>query len=122
MSTSDSQSPLTVDSYIASFPEATQHLLQALREYLRNLLPDAIEAISYKIPTFKLNGRNVVHFAGYKGHLSIYPIPKGDAAFETEIERYRAGAGTIRLPLDKPLPLELISKLVQYRVAEVKKP
>lgn len=122
MSTSDSQSPLTVDSYIASFPEATQHLLQALHEYLHNLLPDAIEAISYKIPTFKLNGRNVVHFAGYKGHLSIYPIPKGDAAFETEIERYRAGAGTIRLPLDKPLPLELISKLVQYRVAEVKKP
>ncbi|WP_280395427.1 iron chaperone [Nocardia brasiliensis] len=99
----------TVDTYIASFPEDVRSILEEIRDSIKRVLPEATEAISYDIPTFKVNGRNVVHFAGWKHHVSVYPIPAGDKAFERAVEPYRAGKGTLKFPLTKPIPYDRIS-------------
>ncbi|WP_069165245.1 iron chaperone [Nocardia altamirensis] len=103
------EQPTTVDTYIASFPEEVRGILDEIRDTIQRALPDATEAISYDIPTFKVNGHNVVHFAGWKKHISVYPIPEGDRSFERAIEPYRAGKGTLKFPLAKPIPYELIA-------------
>lgn len=108
----------SIDEYIASFPEATQKILAELRAIIRAAAPDAKEKISYQIPTFELNGRNLVHFAAWKKHIGIYPIPAGSEAFEKELSQYTDGKGTLKFPLDKPLPLKLIREIVQFRVAD----
>ncbi|MEU2254336.1 DUF1801 domain-containing protein [Nocardia xishanensis] len=109
--------PATIDAYISGFPEGVRAALTELRKTIHTALPGAVESISYDIPTFKLHGRNVVHFAGWKEHVSLYPIPEGDMAFERAIEPYRAGKGTLRFPLGAPIPHDLVAQVV-VRLAE----
>jgi uncharacterized protein YdhG (YjbR/CyaY superfamily) len=94
-------------------PEPTQKALKELRATIKTLLPDADEVISYNIPTFKIDGKYVVYFAGYKAHVSIYPVPDGDASLAEMVAPYRAGKGTLRFPLGKPLPTEVITSVVK---------
>lgn len=108
---------MTVDSYIASFPADIQALLQQVRKTIQQAAPDATEAIKYAIPTFILNG-NLVHYAAFKHHIGFYPAPTGIKAFEQELSPYKQGKGSIRFPFDQPLPLELITKIVLYRVKQ----
>ncbi len=106
--------PRTIDAYIAGFPDEVQAKLQALRETISKAAPDATEAISYKIPTFKLDGKYLIYFAGWKSHLAVYPIPAGDKAFQRAIEPYRAAKGSLHFALDKPIPHPLIRKAVKF--------
>jgi len=109
----------TIDEYIRSFPKDVQKILEQVRQTIKEVVPEAEETISYRIPTFKLNGKYLVYFAGWKRHISIYPV---SAAMEKNIKEmsvYKtSGKGTIQFPLDKPLPVSLIKKIVQYRVRE----
>lgn len=107
----------SVDAYIADFPENIQELLQTMRETIKKAAPEATEAIKYGIPTFILNG-NLVHFGGYKGHIGFYPDPRGIAEFIEETAQYQAGKGTLQFPIDKPLPLDLVTRIVKYRVQD----
>lgn len=113
-----------IDEYIADFPEDVQARLQIIREAIHKAAPGATEDIKYGIPTFILNG-NLVHFGGHKNHIGFYPAPMGIEAFAEETAQYQAGKGTLQFPLDKPVPLELIDRIVKYRVeknlAKVKK-
>jgi len=104
----------TIDEYIASFPEDIQKLLEQMRATIHKAAPEAEEAISYQIPTFKLNG-NLVHFAAFKNHIGFYPTPNGIEEFEKELSVYKQGKGSVQFPLDKPLPLNLISRIVEFR-------
>ena len=108
---------MTVDSYIASFPQEVQALLQQVRKTIQQAAPDATEAIKYAIPTFILHG-NLVHYAAFKHHIGFYPAPTGIKAFEQELSPYKQGKGSIQFPFDQPLPLELITKIVRYRVKQ----
>ena len=108
----------SIDEYIAAFPEETQKLLEEVRRTIKAVIPDAREKISYQIAAFELNGKNLVHFAGWKNHISMYPIPAGTEAFNKEVSQYADGKGTIKFPIDKPLPLKLITKIVKFRVAD----
>ncbi len=105
----------TIDEYISSFPKNIQKMLGDVRSVIRKVAPDSVEAISYGIPTFKLNG-NLVHFAAFKNHIGFYPAPNGIEEFEKELSVYKQGKGSVQFPVDKPLPLDLISKIVKYRV------
>ncbi|MGY2055448.1 iron chaperone [Nocardia gipuzkoensis] len=105
------EQPENIDAYLAGFPDDVREILSGIRAAIRRALPDATEAISYDIPTFKLHGRNVVHFAGWKQHVSLYPIPDDDPALERELEPYRAGKGTLRFRLGEPVPYELIARI-----------
>lgn len=102
----------TVDAYIASFPPETRTILENVRRAMRKGAPGTEEAISYGIPTFTLDGRYVIYFAGWKHHISIYPIPAGDEALARDIAPYRHAKGTLRFPLKEPIPYELIERLV----------
>lgn len=110
----------TIDKYISSFPKSTQKILKSVRKTIKEVVPEAIEAISYGMPTFKLNG-NLVHFAGYKSHIGFYPTPSGVEAFKKDLEKYKTSKGAIQFPLDKPMPLDLFKKIVKYRVKEMLK-
>ena len=103
----------TVDDYIASFPPAVQEVLHDVRRTMHAVWPDAGETISYSIPTLTLNGRSLVYFAGWKRHISVYPIPDGDDAYEAQLESYRSGASTAKFPLGKPIPLDLIARITK---------
>lgn len=107
----------TVDTYIAAFPEAVQTQLRLLRETIRAAAPEAEERISYRMPTFAWHGI-LVHFAAYAHHIGFYPTPSGIAAFGPELARYTHAKGSVQFPLDTPLPLELVSRIVAFRVAE----
>jgi uncharacterized protein YdhG (YjbR/CyaY superfamily) len=116
---SDTQTPSgTIDEYIAGFPDHVQVILQKIRATIREAAPEAEETISYKMPTFSLNGRYLIYFSAYKKHIGVYPVPTGNAKFLEEIAPYQAGKGTLRFPLDKPIPYELITKVVKLRVQE----
>jgi uncharacterized protein YdhG (YjbR/CyaY superfamily) len=104
-----------IDEYIAAFPGDVQKKLQQMRTAIRKAAPEAEEAISYAIPTFKFHG-NLVHFAAFKKHIGFYPAPRAIEAFKKELSVYEGGKGTVQFPLDKPLPLSLISKIVKFRV------
>lgn len=104
-----------IDAYISTFPKDVQSLLQQLRETIQKAAPQAEEAISYQIPTFKLNG-NLVHFAAYKTHIGFYPAPSGLAEFQEEISKYKNSKGAVQFPLNQPLPLSLIKRIVTFRV------
>lgn len=104
-----------IDEYIAGFPKDVQKRLEEMRATIRKSAPGAEEAISYAIPTFKLNG-NLVHFAAFKNHIGFYPAPRGIEAFKKELSAYEGGKGTVQFPLDHPLPLTLISKIVKFNV------
>jgi uncharacterized protein YdhG (YjbR/CyaY superfamily) len=107
----------SIDEYIAAFPEETQKKLQNLRAAIKAAAPGAEEKISYQIPTFALKG-NLVHFAAYQNHIGFYPAPSGIEAFKDELSIYGTSKGAIRFPIDQPLPLELISRIVKFRLEE----
>ena len=111
--------PKDMDEYIAGFAPSTQHALNEIRETIKRLIPEAEETISYAIPCVKLEGKYLVYFAGYKNHIGIYPVPTKDATFDKDFAGYKtSGKGALQLPLDKPMPLELIAKIVRFRVKE----
>lgn len=107
----------TIDAYIASFPADIQRLLEQMRNTVHKAAPDATEAIKYAIPTFVLNG-NLVHFAAFKEHIGFYPAPTGIKAFEKELAPYKQGKGSIQFPYSQPLPLDLVTRIVHYRVKQ----
>jgi uncharacterized protein YdhG (YjbR/CyaY superfamily) len=106
-----------IDEYIATFPENVQEILEKIRNVISQTAPEAQEAISYGMPTFKLKG-NLVHFAAYKKHIGFYPVPSGIAAFEEELSEYKHAKGSVQFPLDKPIPYDLIKRIVEFRVKE----
>jgi len=108
----------SIDEYIATFPADTQKILKELRATIKAAAPDAVEAISYGMPTFTLNGKYLIYFAGWKSHVSIYPIPTGDKAFQSRIEPFISGKGTLKFPLDQPLPLDLVTEMVRLQIAD----
>jgi uncharacterized protein YdhG (YjbR/CyaY superfamily) len=110
--------PATIDDYIETFPPDVQAILREVRRRIRSTVPTADETISYGIPTFTLGGRYLVYFAGWKHHISVYPVPTGDATFEREIDPFRAGKGTLKFPLDKPIPYELIERATALLVQD----
>ncbi|MCD9025034.1 iron chaperone [Cohnella silvisoli] len=107
----------SIDEYISKFPPEVQEILNTLRKYIKELAPDATEKISYQMPTLALHG-NLVHFAAFKNHIGFYPASSGVNAFKDELSEYKWAKGSIQFPIEKPLPYELISKIVQFRVAE----
>lgn len=109
----------SIDEYIAEFPPETQEMLEEIRGIVRSVAPDATETISYAIPTFDLNGKHLVHFAGFKNHVGLYPTPSGMVAFAEQLERYKSGKGSAQFPLGQPLPKDLIRSIVEFRVGEV---
>jgi uncharacterized protein YdhG (YjbR/CyaY superfamily) len=110
--------PEDADEYISSFPPATQKILQQIRTTIKKLVPKAEEAISYGIPVVNLNGTYLIYFAGYKNHVSIYPAPRGKDEFKEILSAYKGGKGTVQFPLDKPIPFNLITKIVKFRIKE----
>lgn len=109
--------PNNINEYIATFPPDVQKILNMLRDTIQKAAPDATEKISYAMPTFYLNG-NLVHFAAYKNHIGFYPAPSGIEAFEKELSVFKTSKGAVQFPINKPLPLTLITKIVKYRVKE----
>jgi uncharacterized protein YdhG (YjbR/CyaY superfamily) len=107
----------SIDAYITGFPAPVQRQLRELRATTRAAAPEAEEVISYQMPTFRLHG-NLVHFAAYTGHIGFYPAPRGIAAFQERLSRYKGAKGSVQFPLGEPLPLELIAEIVRFRVAE----
>jgi uncharacterized protein YdhG (YjbR/CyaY superfamily) len=107
----------SIDEYITTFPADIQVLLEAVRATIKAAAPEAEEKISYQMPTFFLKG-NVVHFAAWKHHIGLYPAPSGAEAFKDELLAYDSAKGSIKFPIDQPLPLDLIGRIVQFRVAE----
>ena len=114
--------PQSIDEYIAEFPAEIQKVLEELRALIRETAPDATETISYAIPTFDLNRKHLVHFAGFKDHISFFPTGSGVEAFKDELEPYRGGKGTVQVPLGEPLPTDLFRRIVEFRVQEVTRP
>lgn len=108
----------SIDEYIAEFPAETQAVLQEVRAIVREMAPDATETMSYAIPTFDLNGRHLVHFAGYRNHIGFYPTSSGISAFQGELAPYKCAKGSVQFPLGEPLPTELIRRMVAFRVEE----
>lgn len=108
----------TIDEYIGTFPENIRFILESVRKTIKKAAPEATEAINYQMPTFKLNGKNLVHFAGWKEHIGFYPTPSGTEKFRKEIQKYVFAKGSVRLPLSEPIPLALITKIVKFRVRE----
>jgi uncharacterized protein YdhG (YjbR/CyaY superfamily) len=108
----------SIDEYIASFPEEMQKIMERLRSTIKKAAPEAEEKISYNMPTFTLNGNYLVYFAGWKTHIAFYGAPRGNAEFKEDLTAYETGQGTLKFPLDKPIPLKLITEIVKFRVAE----
>jgi len=109
--------PKNIDEYLLGFPSDVQEILEKIRATIREAAPDAQETINYQIPTFTLKG-NLVHFAGFKKHISFYPTPSGIEKFKQELSGYESAKGTVQFPLDKPIPYDLISQIVRFRVKE----
>ena len=108
----------TIDEYIATVPEDARGIIERIRQIVHQLAPDAVEAISYQMPTFKLNGKNLVHFAAFQHHIGFYPTPSGTKTFQKEIESYKHAKGSIQFQLDEPIPYDLIKQIVEFRVKE----
>ena len=106
-----------IDEYIATFPPGVQAVLQKIRETIHEAAPEAVETINYGIPTFVLKG-NLVHFAAFKNHIGFYPTPSGIEAFKKALADYKGSKGAVQFPLDKPVPFDLVEKIVKFRVAE----
>jgi uncharacterized protein YdhG (YjbR/CyaY superfamily) len=106
-----------IDSYISGFPEQTRGMLEQLRATIKLAAPEASEVISYGMPAYKQNGI-LVYFAAYKNHIGFYPTASGIEAFKPELSSFQSSKGTIHFPLDKPLPLELVTKIVRYRISQ----
>lgn len=107
--------PINIDEYISSFPASVQQILHEVRATVRAAAPAATETIKYAMPTFMLKG-NLVHFAAFKKHIGLYAVPTGVPAFEAELAAYKTGRGSVQFPLDQPIPHDLISRMVKFRV------
>ncbi len=106
----------SIDEYIAACPPESRAYLHDIRKLIQSLAPDAKEKISYQIACFELNGTNLIHFAGWKKHVSLYPVPAGSEAFERQVESYVDGKGTLKFPLDEPLPIKLIGRIIKLHL------
>jgi uncharacterized protein YdhG (YjbR/CyaY superfamily) len=106
-----------IDEYISRFPKDVQIILEKIRTTIRKTAPDAKETIAYQIPTFTLEG-NLVHFAAYAKHIGFYPTPNGITKFKKELAKYATAKGSVQFPLDRPIPYDIIKKIVMYRVQE----
>ena len=111
--------PKTIDAYIATFPHDVQAILEKIRTMIREAVPDAEETISYHMPTFKLKGTYVAYFAAYKKHIGLYAAPIDNPAFKADLSAYASGKGTVKFPLDQPIPFDVITKIVRFRVKEI---
>ena len=109
--------PREIDEYIAGFPEDVQKVLQRIRRTIKKAAPEAEEAIKYQMPTFTLKG-NLIHFAVFKNHIGLYPAPKGNERFNKELSAYKGAKSSMRFPLDKPIPFDLITQIVKLRVKQ----
>jgi uncharacterized protein YdhG (YjbR/CyaY superfamily) len=108
----------TIDDYIQSFPSDIQKILQKVRKTIRKAAPEATETINYQMPTFKLNGKNLVHFAAWKSHIGFYATPSGNAAFKKELSKFKGAKGSVQFPIIEPIPYDLIENIVVFRVKE----
>ncbi len=107
----------TIDEYIAMFPKNIRDILEKLRQVIKEWAPEAEETINYGIPTFKLNG-NLVHFAAFKNHIGFYPTPSAIVAFKKELSPYKQAKGSVQFPIDKPIPFDIVKKIVKFRIKE----
>ncbi|MCF7560930.1 DUF1801 domain-containing protein [Sabulilitoribacter multivorans] len=110
---------LTIDDYMQAQPDAFKPTLQNLREVIQEAAPKANEAIRYAIPTFRLGNKNLVHFAAHKAHFALYPAPSAIVKFSKELSKYDTSKGTIKFPIETPIPYDLITKIVEFRVSEI---
>lgn len=113
--------PQNIDEYTSDFPADVQKILKKIRSTISKAAPKAEESISYGIAAFKLNGKVLIYFAGFKNHVSVYPAPRGAAEFKDELAVYKGGKGTIQFPLDRPIPYDLITRIVKFRAANLDK-
>ena len=116
----NSEKPATTNEYIAAFPKDIQTILEKIRETIKQAAPEATETISYAMPAFRLNGP-LVYFAAFKNHIGFYATPTGHAAFAEELSKFKQGKGSVQFPLDSPMPLDLIFRIVKFRVQENQK-
>jgi uncharacterized protein YdhG (YjbR/CyaY superfamily) len=112
----------TVDEYIAGFQPETQTRLQAIRQTIKQMAPEAIESISYGMPAYKTNNKPLVYFGGYAGHIGFYATPTGHEKFKKQLSAYKQGKGSVQFPHSQPLPMQLIAEIVKFRVAHNKQP
>ena len=110
------RTPKDIGDYISQFPPEVQAILNKIRSTILKTVPEATEAISYQIPTFRINGKNLIHFAAFQNHVSVYPAPRSAPEFETELAKYKGGKGTVQFPLEAPIPYDLISRIAVYLV------
>ena len=110
-----------IDQYINTFPKDVQNILQKIRQTIRMAAPEAIESFSYQMPTFKLNGKNLVHFAAWKNHIGFYPTPSAIEKFKKELSAYKWAKGSVQFPIDKPIPYDLIEKIVIFRIKDLER-
>lgn len=113
--------PDTVVGYIAGFPKDVQKVLKQIRSVIKQAAPEAVESISYAMPAYKLNGKPLVYFAGYEKHIGFYATPTGHERFKKELSKYKQGKGSVQFPLDEPMPLDLIKRIVVFRKKENEK-
>jgi uncharacterized protein YdhG (YjbR/CyaY superfamily) len=111
----------TVDEYISNFPTDVQRSLQSIRQVIKEIAPTAIESIAYGMPAYKIGGKPLIYFAGFKNHIGLYPTPSGISEFSKEISQYKQGKGSIQFPLVKPIPIDLIKKIVKFREEKLTK-
>lgn len=114
----EKNAPKTIDEYISGFPDEIQQILETLRATIRAAAPEAVETISYLIPTYTLNGKNLVHFAAFKNHIGFYPGPGGIRAFAGALSAFASSKGTVRFPINQALPLDTVAGIVKFRVQE----
>lgn len=107
-----------VEQYISGFPPEVRTLLEQIRSIIKKAAPDAVESIAYGMPAYKLKGKPLVYFAGFKNHIGFYATPTGHAQFANELSNYKQGKGSVQFPLNKPLPIDLIRSIVEFRVIE----
>ena len=110
----------SVADYINSFPKEIQHILSNIRTTIKEKAPDAVESIAYGMPAYKTNGRPLVYFAAFKKHIGFYATPTGHAEFNKELAEYKQGKGSVQFPMNKPIPIELIGRIVAFRAKENK--
>ncbi len=108
----------SINEYISTLPENAQNAMGEIIATIKAKVPNAEEHISYNMPAFKVNGEYFVHFSAWKNHIGMYPIPAGNEAFQKQIEPYRSAKSSLNFPLDKPMPIKLIEKVIKFRIAE----
>ena len=111
----------TIDQYIKTFPKDVQEILEKIRKTIHEAAPEANETISYQMPAFKLNGKNLVYFAAWKNHIGFYATPGGNKAFKKELSPYQGAKGSVQFPLDQPMPYDLIKQIAIFRAEEIQK-